>query len=255
MGPRGSFVRLIGSVLMLALVVASAQPLTAPAAESEAYVVATSAEQVVGTWHAGNHYVRFAADGVLLHAVGRDALDTRPYVTDAYRFEDGVMVVAELSCWSTIPCHETVGRYEVRLLEGGMLRIVEIEDRCRHRAGDMVWAYALVERIATSIEQVVGTWAAQTGAAVVRLDRDSLLRAAWGSGLLESAPYAINAVRFEDGFMLVTEREVTGVPSCGDAVGRYKVWQLEGGHLRVFAIDDPCDARASDMTREYLRFE
>ena len=107
--------------------------------------------------------------------------------------------------------------------------------------------------VVTSAEQVLGTW--QYLAARTRFDQDGTFRSAWSADTLESAPYAISSYRFEGDEMLVTELAVSGVPACGDAVGRYRVWLLESGELQIVAIDDPCSARSGDMTRVHQRCE
>ena len=109
--------------------------------------------------------------------------------------------------------------------------------------------------VATTAEQVLGTWVSQIGAVAIRFDEDGTLRSARSTNTLESAPYATNSYRFEGGEMLVTELAVSDVPSCGDAVGRYRVWLLESGALQIVAIDDPCSARSGDMTKAYERVE
>jgi hypothetical protein len=255
LGPRGSLVRLLGIVLMSVLVVAWAQPATPPATESDAFVVVTTAEQVIGTWRAGNDHIRFDEDGTFRMAVGRDQLEHRPYDISDCRFEDAVMHVLNIA---TRGIRDPggggeEGRYEVRLLEGGSLQIVLIEDPSAGRAGNLAKVYELVERVATSAEQVVGTW--HVGTTFLRFDDDGTFRSASSANTLESAPYVINSYRFEDGGMLVGELAVSGVPSCGDAVGRYRVWLLERGQLQIVAIDDPCPGRSDDMTRVYGRAE
>lgn len=107
--------------------------------------------------------------------------------------------------------------------------------------------------VVTSAEQVLGTW--QYLAARTRFDDDGTFRSASSADTLDSAPYAINSFRFEGGEMLVTELAVSGVPTCGDAVGRYRVWLLESGELQIVAIGDPCPGRAGDMTRVFQRGE
>jgi hypothetical protein len=242
---------------MPVLVVALAQTATPPATASETYVVVTSAEQVLGTWHVRTHYLRFDEDGTFRKAVGQSALESTPYLIEDYRFEGGVMLVANTVYMGVRKPGDSVGRYEVRLLEDGDLQIVLLEDAEEGRSGNLEWVYAPVESqgdvIVTSAEQVLGTW--QYLAAQTRFDDDGTFRSAWSANTLERAPYAISSYRFEGGEMLVTELEVSGFASCGDAVGRYRVWLLESGELQIVAIDDPCPARSGDMTRVFQRGE
>jgi hypothetical protein len=239
------------------LVVALAQTATPPATASESFVVVTSAEQVLGTWHVRTHYLRFDEDGTFRKAVGQSALEGTPYMIEEFRFEDGVMLVTNVAYMGVQRPGGAVGRYEVRLLAGGDLQIVVIEDPATGRSGDLEWVYARVESqgdvVVTSAEQVLGTW--QFLAARTRFDDDGTFRSAWSADALDSTPYAVNSYRFEGGVMLVTEVAVSGVPACGDAVGRYRVWLLEGGELQIVAIDDPCSARSGDLTRVVERAE
>lgn len=107
--------------------------------------------------------------------------------------------------------------------------------------------------VVTSAEQILGTW--RSSGARIRFDEDGTFRSAWSADTLESAPYAISSYRFEDAVMLVTELAVSGVPTCGDAVGRYAVWLLDSGGLQVVPIDDPCPGRSDNMTRVYAPTE
>jgi hypothetical protein len=257
MGPRAWWIRFVGIALMPVLVVALAQTATPPATASDTYVVVTSAEQVLGTWHVRTHYLRFDEDGTYRKAVGQSALESAPYLIEDYRFENGEMLVTNVARMGVSTTGGAVGRYEVRLLEGGELQIVLLEDPSEGRSGNLAWVYAPVESpgdvIVTSAEQVLGTW--QYLAARTRFDDDGTFRSAWSANTLESAPYATSSYRFEGGEMLVAELEVDGVPTCGDAVGRYRVWLLESGEIQIVAIDDPCSARSGDMTRVYQRGE
>jgi len=240
---------------MSVLVVAWAQPATPPATESEAFVVVTSAEQVIGTWRAGNDHIRFDEDGTYRMAVGRDQLEHRPYDISGYRFEDAVMHVLNIA---TRGIRDPggggeEGRYEVRLLEGGSLQIVLIEDPSAGRAGNLAKVYELVERVATSAEQVVGTW--HVGTNFLHFDKDGTVREAVGRDARDARPYAIHTFRFEAGVMLLAEIAVSGVPSCGDAAGRYEVRLLAGGRLEIVLLEDPCSDRARNVTRVYEHVE
>jgi hypothetical protein len=257
MGPRAWWIRSVGIALMSVLVVALAQTATPPETASEAYVVVTSAEQVLGTWHVRTHYLRFDEDGTFRKAVGQSALESTPYLIEDYRFEGGVMLVTHVARPCASGPGDAVGRYEVRILESGDLQIVLLEDPSGGRSGNLEWVYAPAASegnvIVTSAEQVLGTW--QHLAARTRFDDDGTFRSAWSANTLESAPYATSSFRFEGGEMFVTELAVSGVPTCADAVGRYRVWLLESGELQIVAIDDPCPARSGDMTKVYERVE
>jgi hypothetical protein len=185
MGPRGWWIRFVGIALMSVLVVALAQTATPPATASEAYVVVTSAEQVLGTWvsHIGASAIRFDEDGTLQSARSTNALESAPYAVNSYRFEDAAMLVTEVAVSGVPSCGDAVGRYKVWLLENGHLQIVAIGDPCDGRASEMTREYVPTESarnvIVTSAEQVLGTW--QYLAARIRFDDDGNVRQAWSA--------------------------------------------------------------------------
>lgn len=103
--------------------------------------------------------------------------------------------------------------------------------------------------LATSVEQVVGTW--QSGRYYIRFDADGTYRQAHVLEELASAPYAISSYQFEGSEMVTKAISVSGVPSCGEAIGRYNIRLLDSGHIRVVTIRDQCLPRAGDTAREY----
>lgn len=139
MGPRGWWIRFVGIALMTVLVVALAQTATPPAAASEAYVVVTSAEQVLGTWSTqiGGPAIRFEEDGAYREAWTVATLDSAPFVISTYGFDTAVMIVAGGTAVGVPDCGDAVGRYEVRLFENGSLQMVPIEDPCSARREHM----------------------------------------------------------------------------------------------------------------------
>lgn len=259
MGPRVSFGRLIGFALLSVVVVASAQPLMAQATESEGYVVAASAEQVIGTWVAqvGVAAIRFDEDGTYREAWGLAMLDAAPFAISTYRFDGAVMLVGGDDGGTVVgvpDCGDVVGRYEARLLASGSLQFVPIEDACDPRRNHMQsGVYDLVEGIVTSPDQVIGTWRAGMG--YVRFDEDGTFRSARTAETLVADPNVVSSYRFEGQAMVVTELAVRGVPACGEVDGWYEVRRLEGGNLRVNVIQDACLDRAGEMRGVYLRGE
>ena len=245
--------RCAGVVLLVLLAVALAQPLATPAAEPETSFVVTSARQILGTWtwKTGVNYLSFGADGTLREARTMSDLETAPYAISAYGFEDAVMLVTEREVSGVPSCGDTVGRYEAHLHASGGLEIVAIDDACGPRAASIATVYEPTEPfvLVTSAEQVVGTW--RTASTYHRFDEDGTFRSAWSIDDLESAPYAVNTFEFERSDLLVREVEVRGVPTCGDAVGRYQARLLENGDLMILRIEDPCGARGRDMQRIY----
>ncbi len=51
------------------------------------------------------------------------------------------MFIKELSVSGVPSCGDTIAIYEVRLLEGGKIQIVSIEDKCSPRRGDIAGKY------------------------------------------------------------------------------------------------------------------
>lgn len=108
-----------------------------------------------------------------------------------------------------------------------------------------------VYTLVTSAEEVIGTWQAGFGRYRIRFDDDGTYRMARELDELDSKPYAIDSYHFEGTEMLSKTIKVSGVPSCGKKIGRYEIRLLENGNIWVFAIEDLCEARALDISREY----
>jgi hypothetical protein len=261
MGSRSSWIRFVGVALVFVLGFGLAQPATPPPPGSEA-VVAASAEEVLGTWvsQAGAVAIRFDEDGTLRSARSTNTLESAPYAVSSYRFEDAAMIVTEVAVSGVPSCGDAVGRYKVWLLENGHVQIVATDDLCEARSSDMTREYVPVESagyvVVTSAEQIVGTWVSQIGAAVIRFDEDGAYREAWGVSMLDAAPFVISTYGFDAAVMLVAGGTVVGVPSCGEAVGRYEVRLFENGSLQVVPIEDPClDRREHMRSQVYERVE
>ncbi len=102
----------------------------------EVFTLATSAEEIVGTWYESGSYIRFDEDGTFRQAFSLDKLDNQPYAISSYRFEGTKMVTSEISVSGVPSCGNKIGSYEIRMLENGNIEIVTIQDQCRPRAGD-----------------------------------------------------------------------------------------------------------------------
>jgi hypothetical protein len=108
------------------------------ATPAQAFTLAASAEEIVGTWqHLGVYYIRFNADGTFHQAEALDKLDSQPYAVCKFRFEGTQMSIEQISVSGVPTCGSRIGVYEVRLLEGGKVEIVVIKDKCSARAGDI----------------------------------------------------------------------------------------------------------------------
>jgi hypothetical protein len=120
---------------------ATLKPEPPTATPTQAFTLATSAEEIVGTWHDPAGYTRFYEDGTFHAARVLDKLDSQPYAINEFRFEGTRMFIKEISVSGVPPCGDTTGIYEVRLLEGGKIQIVAIKDKCSPRRGEMATVY------------------------------------------------------------------------------------------------------------------
>ncbi len=112
----------------------TAGPPAAPA--TQAFPLATSIEDIVGTWHSGAVYLRFHEDGTMQWADTLDELDSQPYATGNIQFEGTQMTLKETAVSGVPSCGDALGIYEVQLLPDGKIKIVTIEEECAPRAGD-----------------------------------------------------------------------------------------------------------------------
>lgn len=114
---------------------------------------------------------------------------------------------------------------------------------------------AKAEKLATSAEEISGTWVTSgcwAGTCYMRFDKDGIMRQAMAPDKLVSQPYATSSYQFKGTKMFITEVRVVGVPPCGPAiVGTYKIQLLKSGNIRIVAINDQCGKRAADMQNEY----
>ncbi|MCJ7678296.1 MAG: hypothetical protein MUO35_11305, partial [Anaerolineales bacterium] len=99
---------------------------------------------------------------------------------------------------------------------------------------------------------IIGTWKTSLPD-FVRFYADGAYNEANHLEDLEIAPFAIGSYEFSDGFLVVREMEVHGVPSCGGKVGRYELRLLDSGRLQVVVLKDACEARAGDTFGLYER--
>lgn len=96
----------------------------------------TSAEEMAGIWEgtvAGEKgYVIYTPDGRFLVALAQDDLATAPRVSGEYWFEDGQIHLRDLENaghWAVCDA-ETVGVYEVLVVDGGKTQFQTVSDGC-----------------------------------------------------------------------------------------------------------------------------
>lgn len=120
----------------------SATPTTTPTSERPAasptisFTLATSAEEIIGTWYETNLYIRFDEDGTFRQANALGDLESRPYAICSFQFEGPKMVIKEISVMGVPSCGDKIGKYEVQKLANGNIKIMTISDGCRPRSGD-----------------------------------------------------------------------------------------------------------------------
>lgn len=100
--------------------------------------------------------------------------------------------------------------------------------------------------LATSITDVVGVWQSPTKGLYFRFFEDGILHQAHSLDRLDTEPYAISEIWFEEAQMYLKEKAVSGVPSCGDDPAIYEVHLLSGGYIRIVKVHDKCSPRAGD---------
>ena len=111
-------------------------PTPLPPTPTPTPVLATSAEQIVGTWlgiKADGMYERFNLDGTSQVAVSLDTLADKPDTEMTFRFEGTRFIYTEVKATGLPSCGSTPGIYEVQLLPNGNIKFVRIQDACGPR--------------------------------------------------------------------------------------------------------------------------
>ena len=104
---------------------------------TEAFTLASSAEEIVGTWFNPQIVThRFNTDGTVQHAHSPDTID-KPFAIEEFWFEGKKLFIKEISVSGVPPCSKViVGIYEVRLLASGKMQLKAVEDKCKPRKED-----------------------------------------------------------------------------------------------------------------------
>jgi hypothetical protein len=110
-------------------------------------------------------------------------------------------------------------------------------------------------RIATSLEDIAGTWAG-IGAAADRMhqrfftDGTHVLSRSLDS--LNADPAVVGTCRFEGQHLVLTQTGGSGsLPSCGDREGRYEVHLLANGNITFVTVQETCPARRRSTAMEH----
>ena len=115
------------------------------ATPTQAYTLATSADEILGTWVGSDvFYIRFDSDGTYRQAHSLEKLQIEPYAISSYQFERTEIVTTEISVSGVPSCGKKIGRYEIQLLENGNIQIIAISEQCPPRADDTEGMYEQV---------------------------------------------------------------------------------------------------------------
>jgi hypothetical protein len=108
--------------------------------------------------------------------------------------------------------------------------------------------------VVTTLEQVIGTWRF-SDSDFTRFYDDGTYHDAYTLARLDSDPYAVNKIEFEDGHLVAREVSVSGVPPCGGKVGIYELRLLQSGRMQIVVVKDTCGPRAADTQGIYERIQ
>jgi len=104
----------------------------------EPYTIVSEPAPLIGTWRfSDSDFTRFYPDGTIHEAANLVSLDGEPFAVNWYSFDEGRLILRELSVSGVPPCGNDPARYEALLLEGGRLQLVDIRDACGPRAGNV----------------------------------------------------------------------------------------------------------------------
>ena len=200
------------------------EPTLLPEPEPEPALI-TSADDMVGIWLgtvAGERgYVMYTDDGRYTVALVQDNLGTAPRVSGEYWFEDGKIHLRDLENvghW-TVCDAETIGVYEVVVLENGAIQFQTVEDNCneggftrnyifanmtQERIGDPV-PIAAAEgnpELALALQAVLDGYAAENGAGAVLLVDAPDRNFTWKGAAGMADPEAGDAMLPDDQFII-----------------------------------------------------
>jgi len=106
--------------------------------------------------------------------------------------------------------------------------------------------------LATSIADIAGVWHNSRKGLYFRFNEVGTLEQANSPGGLDF-PFAVLDIWFEGTQMYLKEKEVYGVPSCGDEPAVYEVWLYQDSTIQIKTIKDSCIPRAGDTALKLTR--
>jgi predicted small lipoprotein YifL len=96
-------------------------------------VLATSAEQIIGTWLGigkQGMYQQFNADGTWWVAAKLESLPSKPDAELTYRFEGTQFILTEVKATALEACGAKTAIYQVELLASGNIKFVKVNEAC-----------------------------------------------------------------------------------------------------------------------------
>ena len=145
MNTRKNVCLVLALALLVALAACSAPaptPTPAPPTPTPAPtpVLATSAEQIAGTWWgmaADGMYQRINKDGTWLTGTSLQSLANGGDAELTFRFEGTQLILTEVKATGLPPCAAKTGTYQVQLLPNGNIKFLKVQDSCGPRARTM----------------------------------------------------------------------------------------------------------------------
>jgi hypothetical protein len=105
--------------------------------------------------------------------------------------------------------------------------------------------------LASSPEDVIGTWKWIAGEYYIRFDDDGTARLAYSQDELQGSPFVTMSYQFDGTKVVIKEISVSVVESCGSTVGNYEIPMLNNGNIQLVAVNDKCEGRAGEFSAEY----
>jgi hypothetical protein len=112
-------------------------------------VLATSAQQIIGTWHGlgpllDAMYWHFDEDGTCRGTFFLRDLEANPNVTCTYEFDTTMLVMTVVSERGVPKCRTAQSVYKVQLKDKDTIRFIVVRDDCIPRATTMDMAHERV---------------------------------------------------------------------------------------------------------------
>jgi len=105
---------------------------------------------------------------------------------------------------------------------------------------------------ATSLADILGTWYNPNKKLYLRFYEDGFLHHSHSLDEIDTAPYAKHEIWFDGTQISLKQLEVSGVPSCGDAIGIYEIRLYSKGNIQIVKIKDSCPQRAGETALPFM---